>query len=275
MRIDIDAKTSVYAILGYPVDHSLSPKFWNLAFDFLGLNAVYVPLAVFPENASNFFGGLRGSGISGANVTRPHKFIAAQFCQVLQGAAFDTKIVNTIKISTDQIVGWNTDATGFLNLLKKFGLPKDTALVLGDGASSISAIWALKKYGVKNIIQIARKFTEESLEELDSSGHIKKIPWISKKITNSIEESDIIINTTAIGWHENDQVPGFAKALGRSKTFVDFNYSKCSRVLADAGQYCGRVIEGRELLYEQGLEAFKLLTNLAPPAEVIRSSIFD
>lgn len=278
-KSSVTALTSVYALIGFPVQHSLSPKFWNAAFEAIRSDSVYVALPVLPENILTAFEGLRTSGVKGINITRPHKSVAAEYCKKLHGAAADTKIVNTIKFSETGAEGWNTDATGFLNLLKRMQLPKRSALVIGNGATSVSTIWALKKYGVGQINQIARKFSDKTEEEilLETQKKIffRKFPWNSKNFNNSIEESDIIINTTPIGWQKNDDIPELASSLNSSKSFVDFNYSKESRLLITAHQLCDKVIDGRELLYEQGLDAFKVLTNYAPPADVIRSSIFD
>lgn len=275
----VTATTSVYALIGFPIQHSLSPKFWNAAFCALRLDSIYVALPVLPENITTALNGLQASGVRGINITRPHKFDAAQYCNKLHDAASETNIVNTIKFTEAGAEGWNTDATGFFNLLNRLQLSKRSALVIGDGATSISTIWALKKYGVSQINQIARKFCSESQEEILLENHkktfLRKFLWNSKNFNNSIEISDIIINTTPLGWQKNDDIPELAGSLNSSKCFVDFNYSKDSKLLAAANQLCDKTIDGRELLYEQGLEAFKVLTNYAPPADVIRSSIFD
>ena len=275
----VSAATSVYALIGFPVQHSLSPRFWNAAFEKLQLDSVYVALPVLPENIRTALSGLKSLGVKGINITRPHKFAAAEFCQILHGAASETKIVNTIKFTENGAEGWNTDATGFFNLLNRKQLSRKSALVIGDGATSISAIWALKKYGVGQINQIARKITIETNEEISTESQkkffLRKFTWNSKNFNNSIEISDIIINTTPIGWQKNDDIPEFANSLNSSKCFIDFNYSKDSKLLAAADRLCSITVDGRELLYEQGIEAFKVLTNYAPPADVIRSSIFD
>ncbi len=278
--VDINAGTSLYALIGYPVEHSLSPIFWNKSFSELNINAVYLALSVQPDNIIACLEGLKVSGVKGLNITRPHKFDAANFCNFLHGAAKETNVVNTIKFSSNQKAeGWNTDATGFLNLLKNNNLPATSAVVFGNGASSISIIWALKEYGINKIYQIARKFVVDS-EDINESHNNKKIffrklSWNYKNFNNSIKESDIIINTTPIGWHEKDDIPGFKESLNDSKCFVDLNYNKKSKLLKTAKQICGNTIDGRELLFEQGVEAFKVLTNYAPPAEIIRRSIFD
>ena len=275
---DIKATTSLYGLVGYPVEHSLSPIFWNKAFAKLNLDCIYVALSVHPDNIIAGLEGLKVSGFKGLNITRPFKKIAANFCQTLHEAAIDTKIVNTIKFSDSEVEGWNTDAIGFLNILKKLNFSSNKVLVIGNGASSESIIWALKKYGVFQIDQIARKFssTEEIFENFNSKKiFFRKISWNIKNFNNSIKESDIIINTTPIGWHEEDEIPGFEESLNHSKCFIDLNYNKNSKPLKAARQKCGITIDGRELLYEQGIEAFKILTNYAPPAEIIRSSIFD
>ncbi len=275
---EITARTSVYALIGYPVEHSLSPAFWNAAFAAVGIDAVYVALSVQPKDIVPALEGLKFSGIKAVNITRPHKKAAAEYCQILHDSAKETGIVNTIKFSS-KIEGWNTDAVGFLNILKKHSLKISTALVLGDGASSESVIWALRKNGVLNIKQIARKITSENEQikpnKEEKKFFLEKLSWNRKIFTNSIEESDIIINTTPLGWREEDDIPGFEDSLNVKKSFVDLNYSKKSTILSIARQKCGLVIDGRELLYEQGLEAFKVLMNYAPPAEVIKNRIFD
>ena len=63
--------------------------------------------------------------------------------------------------------------------------------------------------------------------------------------------------------------------MNSSKVFVDLNYSDKSKLLSAARNSCKLALDGRELLYEQGIEAFKILTNFAPPAEVIMNRIFD
>ena len=275
---EINAATSVYALIGYPVEHSLSPAFWNAAFSAVGINAVYVALSVQPKDIFPALEGLKLSGIKAVNVTRPHKKAAAEYCLILHDSAKETGIVNTIKFSS-KTEGWNTDAVGFLNILKKHSLKISTALVLGDGASSKSVIWALKKHGVLNIKQIARKITSENEQikqnKEEKKFFLEKLSWNNKNFTNSIQESDIIINTTPLGWREEDDIPGLKDSLNVEKSFVDLNYSKKSKILSIAREKCGLVIDGRELLYEQGLEAFKVLMNYAPPAEVIKNRIFD
>ncbi len=275
---DIKATTSLYGLVGFPVEHSLSPIFWNKAFSYLNLDSIYIALSVHPDNILTSLEGLKVSGFKGLNITRPFKKEAANYCQILHEAAKETKIVNTLKFSNSKIEGWNTDATGFLNLLKKHNFSTNRALVIGNGSSSESIIWALKKYGFLQIDQIARKFT--SNEEINENFNSKKIffrkfSWNIKNFNNSIKESDIIINTTPIGWHEEDDIPGFEESLNHSKCFIDLNYNKNSKLLIFARQKCGITIDGRELLYEQGIEAFKILTNYVPPAEIIKSSIFD
>ena len=271
----INASTCVYGLIGYPVEHSLSPKFWNSAFDVLSLNAVYLAFPVLPEHFYVALSGLKSSAIKGLNVTRPHKRDASRFCDYLHGASYDTKIVNTIKFTENGVEGWNTDAVAFYNILTRFELSKNTALILGNGATSESVIWALKKYGLSRLNQIARNFSDEDMEENSKNNFLRKFSWNSKNFYNTVAESDIIINTTPIGWQEVDDIPELIASRNSSKCFVDFNYKKESKLLSRARQFCETVIDGREMLYEQGLEAFKILMNCEPPADVIRYSIFS
>ena len=253
----INAKTTLYGLVGYPVEHSLSPMFWNAAFKELKTNSVYVALPVTPDKIIPAIIGLKESGFKGLNITRPHKESVAKICNILHGAANITKVVNTIKFYSTSIEGWNNDASGFLNILKKFNLPKTKVLILGNGASSKSILWALQKYGVQEIFQIARKFIIESEEKIEiftgKKIFLRKLSWNLKNFNNSIKESDIIINVTPIGWGKKDNIEGFSNYLNNSKCYIDLNYNKGSNLLATAQKYCGLTIDGRELLYEQGI----------------------
>ena len=104
---------------------------------------------------------------------------------------------------------------------------------------------------------------------------ITRLAWNNKNFAYALEESDIIINTTPLGWSSEDHIPEFDKNLDKGKIFIDFNYAPDSKLAASARNRGCVVIDGRELLFEQGIESFSLLTGKDAPEDVIRSCIYS
>ena len=127
----ITASTRLVALLGHPVEHSLSPRMQNAAFAALALDWAYVALDVPPERLEEAVRGLAAAGFAGANVTAPHKLAAAK----LAGA--ETPSVNTLVFRDGRIEGTSTDAA----ILD--GLETSRPVVLGDGGAAQAFLQAL------------------------------------------------------------------------------------------------------------------------------------
>lgn len=267
----INGATRIFALAGNPVAHSLSPVFWNAALRYSEINAVYVPFKVDEDNVTKAFDGLEALNVCGCNVTRPLKRKVAEYCRFLHGAAIATGAVNTVRFGATGCEGWNTDATGLQRILSRQNIPKGRALVLGNGASAQTALWALTAENFSQVFQIARNFAPKK----ESGKNVIELNWKDKNFAYAIKESDIIINTTPLGWSPEDFLPEFDKYLEKKQTFVDFNYASASKLIASAHQVGCTVIDGRELLLEQGLESFELLTGVKAPVEVIRNCIYS
>ena len=100
----ISGATKLVGIIGWPVEHSLSPRMHNAAFAALGLDWAYVPLPTPPERVDEAIRGLAALGFVGANVTAPHKHAAAALCDT------DAPSVNTLIVRDDRVEGVSTDA---------------------------------------------------------------------------------------------------------------------------------------------------------------------
>ncbi len=127
----ISGATKLVGIIGWPVEHSLSPRMHNAAFAALGLDWAYVPLPTQPERVEAAIRGLAALGFVGANVTAPHKHAAAALCDT------DAPSVNTLIVRDDRVEGVSTDAAIVS------GLPVECAIVLGDGGSATAFMHAL------------------------------------------------------------------------------------------------------------------------------------
>lgn len=127
----ISETTRIVGLLGWPVEHSLSPRMQNAAFAALGLDWAYVPLPTLPERLEDAVSGLVALGFAGANVTAPHKLAVTALCET------DAPSVNTLVIRDDVVKGWTTDAAILA------GLTAERPVVIGDGGSATAFLEAL------------------------------------------------------------------------------------------------------------------------------------
>lgn len=128
---EIRASTRLVGLIGWPVEHSRSPRMHNAAFAALGLDWVYVPLPTPPERLVDAVHGLAALGFVGANVTSPHKLAAARLCET------DAPSVNTLIVRDGRVEGWSTDAAVLS------GLPTASPVIVGDGGAAIAFCQAL------------------------------------------------------------------------------------------------------------------------------------
>jgi shikimate dehydrogenase len=122
----ISGSTRLVALLGHPVDHSLSPRMQNAAFAARGLDLVYVAFDVPPERLEAAVRGLVELGAVGANVTAPHKLAAAAL------AESDEPSVNTLVFREGRVLGHSTDAAVL------GGLAEQRVAIVGDGGAAVA-----------------------------------------------------------------------------------------------------------------------------------------
>jgi len=119
--IEISGSTTLVGILGWPVEHSLSPRMQNAGFASAALDWAYVPLPTPPELLAEAVRGLAALGFAGANVTAPHKLAVAGLCDT------DEPSVNTLVVRDGVVRGFSTDAAVLA------GLPQERPVIIGDG----------------------------------------------------------------------------------------------------------------------------------------------
>jgi shikimate dehydrogenase len=129
---DIGGATRVVGLLGWPVEHSLSPRMQNAAFAAVGLDWAYVALPTPPDRLADAVRGLAALGFAGANVTAPHKLAVVQLCET------DVRSVNTLVIRDGRLAGSSTDAA----ILAQVDRPK-RPVVLGNGGAAAAFLDAL------------------------------------------------------------------------------------------------------------------------------------
>ena len=271
----ITGRTAVYGIIGYPVKHSLSPLMQTSAFQELGLDAVYVPFEVPPENLEDAVKGLKALSVRGFNVTVPHKEKVAQLVDYLTEDAEILGAINTVKNEGGELTGYNTDAEGFLRSLIEEGVELEgkRALMFGAGGAARAVGYALLKGGVKFLNIVNRSFSKAKkvAEMLGRRGNVLVYPLKEGTVEALLKDADIIVNTTSVGMKEGDpQLFDYSK-IPSGITVVDIIYNPPQTPLLKAAKEKGcKTINGLGMLVHQGAVAFEIWTGKKAPVEKMK-----
>jgi shikimate dehydrogenase len=237
------------AILGNPVDHSLSPTLHKAAYQLLGIDWTYERFNLEPKKFEEFVNEKRE--FSGFSVTMPLKDSAFSFANSHDDYSLLTKACNTlIRESDGKWSGFNTDVAGFIAILSPVIEVVGTACVIGSGATARSAIAALSHLGYKNIGIAARR--SDAIEELASF-----FPDISFSLEDmSSPNADLLISTVPAGASD------FVTLTNSTKIFFDVIYAPWPTRLASSAinQDC-QVFSGLHLLAAQAVEQVVLMTD--------------
>jgi shikimate dehydrogenase len=256
-------------VLGWPLEHTLSPTIHNAAYRSLGLNWSYFAWPVEPDRLEDAVRGLRALGAAGANVTMPHKETVIEYLDDLEGDAAATSAVNTIENVRGRLVGHNTDVVGFRSLLADdIGLQVagSTALVLGAGGAARAVVKTLNDLGAKVLVTARRS---EAAEKLRSFGEIDVLPW--DDAAPAADKSDLLVNTTPLGMAKEDPLP--AASFRTGQTVVDLVYNPPTTPLVERARTAGAdAWGGLGMLVHQAAAAFRIWTGQEPPLDVMSAA---
>lgn len=267
----ISGKTRVLGLIGYPVEHSLSPSMHNAAFEHLGLNCCYVTFSVRPELLGDAVRAVRALNLKGVNVTVPHKEKVIPLLDLVDEEASFIGAVNTILNDNGTLKGFNTDGKGFMESLKDANIDvKDKKiLIIGAGGASRAIGFYLckeaKRLGITDIDQEKVQRLVNDLKRLrDNVCHIEKV--------TDLKDIDIVINATPIGLKDTDPSPIDISLLTGDKVVCDLIY-KDTFLLRSARQRGCKTLNGLGMLLYQGVLAFEIWTEMKAPVEVMREAL--
>ncbi|ADY74166.1 Shikimate dehydrogenase [Desulfurobacterium thermolithotrophum DSM 11699] len=271
----LTGKTFVYGIIGYPVKHSLSPLMQTAAFKALGIDAVYVPFEVEPENLGEAVRGLRALNVKGFNVTVPFKENVIEYLDFVDEDAEFLGAVNTVKIEDGKLTGYNTDADGFLKSLIEEGveLKGKKITMFGAGGAARAVGYAVLKGGAKFLNIVNRNFSKGKIvgELLGKRGNVLVFPLREDSVATLLKDTDIIINTTSVGMKPDDPLLFDYSLIPEGITVVDIIYNPAETLLLKAAKEKGcKIVNGLGMLIYQGAIAFEIWTEKKAPVEVMR-----
>ena len=195
------------AVIGFPVDHSLSPIIHNhwikeLALDIKPYEKLNVDPNMFKEQINN----LKAEGFGGINVTVPLKELAFNISDETSNVSKKLRSANTLTLSFDKINADNTDAIGFINSLDKKTIEENITnkktLVLGAGGSARSVVHALNELGSQ--VRLFNR-THEKASILLNDLSINSSPVSTEELDDYANSSSFIVNTTSLGQKEGER----------------------------------------------------------------------
>ena len=278
----VQGTTKTVGIFGDPVTYTLSPKMHNAAFTKLGLDYVYVPFLVKPENLGNAVEAIRILNLAGVNVTLPHKRTILPYLDSLSASAQKIGAVNTIVNRRGKLVGENTDATGFLDSLKKDGNfnPKNKrAVILGAGGTACAMSVALLEAGVKKLVIANRTLKRaqdlvKHLKPVHGQAEILAADFSGERLLDELRDCDLLANATPTGI-DSSYFPFSADKFLSADIFVfDAVYSATPLVTA-AKERGAAALNGLGMLVRQGALSFSLWTGEDPPIEIMRQALVE
>jgi shikimate dehydrogenase len=270
-RSRIGGATRVVAVLGWPVEHSLSPVIQNAAFDALELDWVYVALPVEPGRVPEAVRGLVALGFAGANVTMPHKEAVALVVDRLTDDAARLQAVNTIEFG-EGTTGHNTDAPGFTRFLERdagFEATGRTALLFGAGGAARACALALARAGLTRLVVALRVPARANDIERALDGFPTMVEPVTFERAADVE-ADLTVNATPLGMHQ-ERLP--LPRLHEASIAVDLLYRPAVTPLLHAVRAAGGAgFGGLGLLLHQAALSLEIWSGRPAPLEVMSAA---
>jgi len=268
--MNIDGNTKLVGFFGSTYKTSKMYQLYNIAFEALKLNYVYIPFVV--DDLKKAVDGIKALNISGVGVTIPYKIAIIPFLDMLDVDAKRIGAVNVVINSNGRLIGGNTDGAGGLKALKEQTVVKGKKVILlGAGGASRALAFSIKDEGGKLTI-LSRTLSEA--EKIAKAVDCRSDSL--DKLAHHIKDVDIVINSTSVGMSPNSNESIVPKTLLRSGLIVFDIVSnpKETKLLKEAKEAgCKTVYAARMLLWQAVLK-FKLFTGVNPPIKVMEKALF-
>lgn len=277
---ELDQQTEIYGIVGNPVSHSLSPFMHNAAFRYHKLNAVYIPFAV--KNLDEFIKKFVRKetreielNFKGFSVTIPHKQTIIEHLDSIDETAAKIGAINTVKIVDGKLLGYNTDADGFIEPLRNaYGDLRDVKVaILGGGGAARACVYALKNAGAKVTI-----FTRDVKKARSLADEFEVDLELLNDRQSTISTFDIAVNATPLGTKgrlENETALT-SEEIQNVKLVYDLVYNPSeTRLIKEAKKAGVPAIGGLAMLVAQGIKQFEIWTELDAPLKTMSAAVFE
>lgn len=249
-------KIRKYGLIGYPLSHSFSPKYFAEKYKKEGI--VDAQYKAYPLESIEEVKSLIDQGVEGFNVTIPYKEQILPYLDTISDEAQAIGAVNTVKIMEGKLIGYNTDVFGLENSLYTLldGACVDRALILGTGGAAKACQYVLSKMGISWDL-VSRRAPYLTYDELTS---------------DVLEQYRLIINTTPLGMSPNvDECPHIPYQYLDDSYFVfDLLYNpKKTLFLKRAEDKGASIMNGMSMLYDQADKSWEIWNNSNEDGEIL------
>jgi shikimate dehydrogenase len=261
----VKGTTRLAGVVGWPLDHSLSPAMHNAAYQELGLNWVYVPLAVPDEQGlRRLVAAVRSLPFVGFNITMPYKATILELCDEVATAASMAGAVNTVHVAADgRLIGYNTDGRGILESLSQdagFDPAGKKVALVGAGGAAAAAFVALILAKSASITVVNRNLehAEELLDRMAArAAGIELDAATLQGGEVAVVEADLVVNATPAGMRLGDESPVPVEWLREGQVVLDMVYGTPAptHLVAGARSAGAVAIDGLGMLVAQGATA--------------------
>jgi len=279
-------KRHLFALIGDPVSHSLSPVIHNAALKAVGFECRYETIQVAASELATVVKQIRVGAYLGANVTIPHKENVVQLMDQLTPVAASLEAVNTITVIENtkndsiKLLGDNTDVVGFSQPLDEYAnlLRGSSCLVWGSGGAARAVVYALlNNFEAGQVILVSRSLERANRikEILDPTGaRVSVVPWSGG--SGAIHNATLLVNATPLGMNPNsDTTPCSEPALfSKDHIIYDLVYNpQKTRLLRDGERRGAITIGGLEMLIGQASQSFLAWTGTQMPVDIVRGAL--
>ncbi|HUT06704.1 MAG TPA: shikimate dehydrogenase [Nitrosopumilaceae archaeon] len=265
-----------FAVIGDPINHSLSPNIHSAAFRELNLDCSYIAYRIPKGELKEGIDSLKKIKIDGFNVTIPHKVEMMKYLDKTDESCSLIGAVNTVTNSEGILKGYNTDMDGFLDPFKKKNIKiKDTKiLLLGAGGAARAIVAGFAKEKAQHIT-IANRTLERAnnLTQFAHSVGLKAEAINIEKLGNNLDNYDIIVNATSIGL-KNEPSPISFESIKPKTIVYDIVYMPMNTDFLKKGKERGAsIIYGYEMLLGQAGRAFEIWHAVEAPYNAMKKAL--
>lgn len=267
----MNSSLKLAGVIGYPVEHSLSPRLHNCWLKQLGIPGTYLPLPARPEQFSKLISALHSAGFAGVNITVPHKQAAFALSETVDEAARLTGAVNLLTFKNGRLEGFNTDVEGLhASLAEEFGeasFKGQKVVVLGAGGAARAAIVALDRMGVAEIriVNRGRSRMAALIGELRSHTNARLTTYEWPQWPTAAEAAALVMNATSGGMTGAPALALSLDRLSKDAAVYDLVYNPLETALLRQARERGhRCANGLGMLMHQAVPSFEAFFGVRP-----------
>lgn len=282
----VNGRTNVLGVIGDPIEHTFSPAMHNAGLKALGLNYIYLPFHVLPQDLESAVCGARSLGIRGLNVTIPHKQNIIPYLDEIDPIAEMIGAVNTVKFDDDKTIGYNTDGYGCLRAISEVADVKNKKVTItGAGGAARAVAFQIAASGIDEMSILNRNHKKAEELAYDLKSNLKKIDvdininaCMIDDLDKELSESDILIDTTPLGMHPHvdDEPIATADMMHEDLLVNDIVYTPMeTSLIKEALKANAKVVYGYKMLLYQGIRSFEIWLDTKAPVDVMEKALLD